>query len=43
MAKEHITITIKKAAELYVVGGVAFDPSVDKYVFWYAVRKYPIM
>lgn len=42
-AQEHITVTIKKATELYVVGGVAFDPSAEKNIFWYAVRKYPVM
>lgn len=43
MTHENLTITIKKATELYVVGGVAFDSSLQKHVFWYAVRKYPIM
>lgn len=42
-AQEHITVTVKKATELYVVGGVAYDPSVQDHVFWYAVRKYPTM
>jgi len=43
MVHENLTITIKKATELYVMGGVAFDPDLSKYVFWYAVRKYPAM
>lgn len=42
-AQEHITVTIKKATELFVVGGVAYEPSTEKHVFWYAVRKYPVM
>lgn len=41
--EEHITVTIKKATELYVVGGVAYDPTVQKHMFWYAIRKYPPM
>ena len=40
---EHITLTVKKAAELYVVGGVAYDPKAEKYIYWYGVRKYPLM
>jgi hypothetical protein len=42
-SQEHITVTIKKATELYIVGGTAYDPSLEKNVFWYAVRKYPVM
>ena len=26
-----------------MVGGVAYDPTIQKHTFWYAVRKYPTM
>lgn len=40
---EHITVTIKKATQLYVVGGVAHDIDVGENVFWYAIRSFPVM
>jgi len=43
MAEQHPTLIIKKSTELFVVGGVAFDPKANKHIFWYGVRKYPVM
>ena len=40
---EHSTITIKKSTELFVVGGVAFHPKEQKFIYWYAVRRFPVM
>jgi len=40
---EHSTLIAKKATELFVVGGIAFDPKASKHIFWYGVRKYPVM
>jgi hypothetical protein len=40
---EHPTITIKKATECYVVGGIAFVPNENKHIFWYGLRRFPIM
>jgi hypothetical protein len=42
MPQESLTITIKKSSELYVVAGCALDEA-NKTVFWYGVRKYPVM
>jgi len=42
MPQESLTITIKKSAELYVVGGVA-EKEDNTLAFWYGVRKYPVM
>ena len=41
---EHHTLTVKKATQLYVIGGVGeAEDDDDRLLFWYAIRKYPTM
>lgn len=43
MPTEHLTHTIKKASEMYVVGGAATVEQTGELVFWYAIRKFPVL